>query len=158
MMKHVSLLVRITMLLAVAFVAIGCLESSVTTTTSAALAVAEEGAAAPAEEAPAEEAPTEEAPAEEDAAEAPAEGGDDTEALMAQVCSQCHGLQDGSGADITPEGRGEIEGKEGFAGVWMAASPRDWAATVDRMKGPNACPMTDDEAAAITEWLNENIS
>ncbi len=78
-------------------------------------------------------------------------------ATMERVCSQCHGLRDTSGAELTPEGRGAVEGKESFAGVWMTAAPRDWAATVDRMKNANDCPMTDAEADIIVEYMDANI-
>jgi len=149
-MKHVSLLVRITTLLAVAFVAIGCLESSVTTTTSPVLAVPVEGAeATPA--APAAEA---EAPAGEAAEEAPAAG--DGQAVVDNICSACHGLNAPDGSAITQEGRGIIEDRENFKGVPMTAGPRDWTDTVARMKDINTCPMTDEEQTTIVEWLNEN--
>ena len=154
MTKHVSLLVRITTLLAVAFVAIGCLESSVTTTTSAALAVVEEDAAAPA--APAAETPAEEAPAEDAAEEAPAEVADDGFAIVDDICTQCHGLQDADSEPITQEGRGILPDKESFAGVWMAAAKADWADTVSRMRETNSCTMTDEEEATIVEWLDAN--
>lgn len=70
-----------------------------------------------------------------------------------RVCSQCHGLQNAQGEEITPPGQGGPV--PSLKGRFFKVSARDWEATVKRMREGNNCPMTDGEFALITEYLNE---
>lgn len=77
-------------------------------------------------------------------------------AIVKDKCSLCHGLKDTSGQDITPAGKGE-GGQPALKGQSFPASPRaDWTATIERMRNQNKCEMTDDEAAEVIKYLNEN--
>lgn len=80
----------------------------------------------------------------------------ETPEAVTRVCTQCHGLQDIAGEQITPPGQGTIVPE--MKGTFQTASPRgDWTSTVARMKDENQCPMTDGEQEEIVNWLNANI-
>lgn len=72
---------------------------------------------------------------------------------VTRVCSQCHGLKDITGKELTPPGQGGP--RPDLKDTWLTASPRgDWTSTVDRMQNTNKCDVTDDEKEQIIAWLN----
>ena len=65
-----------------------------------------------------------------------AEGGaKDAKALFEEKCSICHGLDRPTSKKKTAE---------------------EWTKTVMRMKNGNGCPITDDEAKAVVDYLAKN--
>ncbi len=76
------------------------------------------------------------------------------EEVTLRVCSACHGLSDLSGREIATA-RGFEEGFELFEGVYMVVTPRDWSATVTRMKELNGCKMEPFEEPIIVDWLDK---
>ena len=73
-------------------------------------------------------------------------------AEMERVCSQCHGLKTPQGQEITPPGKGGPRPE--LKGQLLLVTPRDWTATVKRMKDTNKCPMTPEEEQSITAYMN----
>lgn len=74
-------------------------------------------------------------------------------AAMEKVCSQCHGLRNQQGKNITPEGKGGP--RPDMKGKWMLITQgRDWAVVVKKMKETNKCPMTPEEQESISAYMN----
>jgi len=79
---------------------------------------------------------------------------EDRREITLRVCSACHGLSKLSG-EIISAGRGLEPGFELFEGVDMVVTPRDWSATVTRMKELNGCNIQPFEEPIVVEWLDK---